>query len=494
MSYSKPLHLPDARRCAVILALVVGIGALQTAGAGPLQLPAWPQKFEIAGPESASFGFIVTQPGLVAIDVHANGAPVVATLVGALGRAAEQGGSGALRLSYEVAARDLKTSQLWTIRVRLAEPAAAAASARAGGIVTARYPAVDPAGAQAVLDRLAAQRGGAGQAAAQLSTDPQAAAAMSAKMDASLTERRSQLEQQRLATRGQMYAQLQPLFAAAQARLGGQVATRGLAPQSTAAMTAAPTAEMRAARPPVAPVTAPSSPASGGAGSGPSPPAAMPNVVINSLSAVQGQPGDPVLISGSGFGTGGVVHFIVGPGRDLIAQVDGGWSDTQVFVTVPDVSGVIGFNGQAYLVRSSDQMRSNLVPFHFNPLLEVRDLRSTMNRVLAPPSETNYGGAAYISRRNENPFAGFWGNDVLFNTAQLKNGWLVDDGFVYCEVTYYGNCNGGAYVASLARGSASPSMMVHWWIDAATNGIFMTYTYDVRIVGPKGVADGVSGP
>ena len=491
MSYFKPSRLRGAWRRASILALIVGIGALQSASAGPLQLPTWPQKFEVTGPESASFGFIMTQPGRVAIDVRASGAPIVASLLGPLGRAAEQSGSGSVRLAYEVTARDLQTSQVWTIRVRLAEPAAAAGGAHAGGMVVARYPSVDPAAAQALLDKMAAQRNVAEQSAAQRSRDPQAAAAVTAKMDAALNVRRSQLEQQQLAARSQMYAQLQPSFAAAQARLGGQVATRGLAPQISAAKTAAPTAEILAVKPPTAPVIASSSQALGGVDSLPAPQTVMANPIITSLSVVQGQPGDPVMIGGSGFGTGGVVHFIVGQGKDLVAKVDGGWGDTQVFVTVPEISGVMGFNGQAYLVRASDQVRSNLVPFHFNPSMEVRELRSTLDRVLAQPYYQLTTSASFIDRNNNNPFAGFWGNDAFFNNTRLANGWVVDDGLVFCGIV---TCDGGAYVASVARGTSSPSMTVHWWIDAAAPMKFLSYTFAVRIVGPKGVADGVSGP
>jgi hypothetical protein len=480
----------SALRCGyrgVAAYLVVSAVSLSSSAA-PLPLPTWPQKFDIGGPESATFGFMVTQPGPVAIDVQTNGAPVVATLQGAVPRAAEQGGSGTLHLAYQVTPQNLQVSAVWTVRIALIPPAAAA-GARAGGTIVVHAPLVDPAAAQALLDKANPRAQASLQARAQQRRDPQALATQAAQMDAVLNGRRAQYDQQRQQVRAQMHAQLQPLAAAAQMRLANRVGTRGLAQESSARMTAAPS---RAANPPTTPGTGSSSQPIVGVGSSPSP-QTVANPVINSLSVAQGQPGDPVAISGSGFASGGEVHFLINPGQDVVAHVDI-WSDTQVFAEVPDASGVLGFNGQAYIVRAGDNIRSNFVPFRFNPGVEFRDLRSTMDRVLQPPFNAEHSPADTIFRDNANPFAGFQGNDVLFASTQLKNGWVVEDAFAYCD-TFILRCAGGAYALIVPRGSSSPATTMHWWIDSAgLDESIMDYTFAVRIVGPKGVPDGVAVP
>jgi hypothetical protein len=471
--------------CRVAAFLVVS-AVSSSSSAAPLQLPNWPQKFDIGGPESATFGFIVTQAGPVAIDIQTNGAPVVATLQGAVPRAAEQGGSGNLHLAYQVSPQDLQAGALWTVRIVLVPPAAAA-GARAAGTIVVHVPPVDPAAAQVLLDKANAQAQASRQTVAQRRPDPQAAAAQAAQMDTALNGRRAQYDQQRQQVRAQLHAQLQPLAAAAQMRLANRVGTRGLAQESSARMTAAPS---RAAKAPTAPGTGSSSQPVVGVGSGPSP-QTVANPVINSLSVAQGQPGDPVMITGSGFAAGGEVHFIINPGQDVVAHADI-WSDTQVFVDVPDASGILGYNGEAYVIRAGDNVRSNLVPFHFNPGVEFRDLRSTLDRVLQDPFNGFVSTTGDIYRDNFNMFAGFQGNDVLFVSTQLKNGWVVEDASSSCIPTL---CNGGAYALVVPRGSSAAATTVHWWIESS--GIYesvMDYTFAVRIMGPKGVPDGVAVP
>jgi hypothetical protein len=494
MSNSIPSGLSTTGSRAMLAGLILGALVVSSLSAAPLQLPAWPQRFDITGPESVSFGFIVTQPGPVIVDIQTNGTPIVASLQSAQPPAAEQSGSGSLHLAYQVTARDIQTNPMWTIKMKLAQPMSAESAGHAAGNVAVHAPAVDPGVAQALLDKGIAQQQSAKQAAAQ--RPAQADPAVTAQMDAVLNGRRAQFEQQRQQVRAQMHAQLQPQAAAAQARLANRVGTRGLAPASTAMMSAAPPTELRAARVATVSATASSSQALTAAGSGPGPQTVMPNPVINSLSAVRGQPGDPVLINGSGFANGGEVHFVINPGKDVVAHVDI-WSDTQIFAEVPDASGILGFNGQTYVVRT-DLARSNIVPFQFNPGTEFRDLRSTLDRVLQYPYIASSTTANQVDRDNANPFSGFQGNDMLFLTTRLKNGWVVDDAFVYCLYNLYGMnfCSGGAYPAAVSRGSPSPSLTVHWWIDPGPFGNYsnLAYQFDVRIVGPKGVPDGVAVP
>ena len=47
------------------------------AGQSTSKIPTFPQKFDVQGPESASYGFAVTQPGPIVVEANAQGAPIV---------------------------------------------------------------------------------------------------------------------------------------------------------------------------------------------------------------------------------------------------------------------------------------------------------------------------------------------------------------------------------------------------------------------------------
>ena len=63
------------------------------------QLPTFPLKFEVQGPEVDSFGFAVTQPGPVMVDVQAQGAPVIVTLQSPGGQPITQRATGNFRMN-----------------------------------------------------------------------------------------------------------------------------------------------------------------------------------------------------------------------------------------------------------------------------------------------------------------------------------------------------------------------------------------------------------
>ena len=237
----------------------------------------------------------------------------------------------------------------------------------------------------------------------------------------------------------------------------------------------------------VPPPTASSAQPLESAGSGPPPQKVMPNPAIASMSVTQGQPGDPVMITGSAFSNdGGEVHFIINPGKDVLARVDF-WSDTQLFLTVPDASGILGFNGQAYMVRGSDKVKSNLVPFRFNPGLEPRQITGTGDRALAWPFVED-SSATTIKHVSYSFFWGHKGDDVFFLSTKLKNGWVVDSASVSPSCSKSGV---GAYVGELRPGTDSPYLKVHWWINPMG---CLYYGFGVVVIGPKGVPDGVAVP
>ena len=352
----------------------------------------------------------------------------------------------------------------------------------------------------------------------------QAAAQAATQMAATFQQHKAQFDRQQMDRRAAMMSQIQPQLDQLRSRMSGQIRPRGIEGSDGASgeTGASPEGEIgtRALRgdqmigtmqqldgatmqripkmavPSQLP-TASSAQAIQSAGSGPGPQSVMPPPAIASLSITQGQPGDPVMINGSGFSNGvGEVHFIVNPGKDLVAPVQV-WTDTQIFVTAPDIAGVLAYNGVVYVVRGSDQAKTNLVSWRFNPSLELRELRWTTDRRLRSPfqPEANYRPTT-IAHGNGNPFIGYKDDDEFFVTTRLKNAWLVDDVSVTCAVPWGGGmCDGDAYAVESRRGTDSPYLKVHWWLAPAFGDYKYTYyTYIVRIVGPKNVPDGIAVP
>lgn len=84
-------------------------------GQSNAQLPTFPQKFDVQGPESDSFGFAVTQPGPVVVDVQNQGAPVIVTLQGPASQPISQQGAGQVRLAYTVTPQDIQNGVLLSL-------------------------------------------------------------------------------------------------------------------------------------------------------------------------------------------------------------------------------------------------------------------------------------------------------------------------------------------------------------------------------------------
>ncbi len=297
----------------------------------PMQEPTWPQRFEVSGPEIDSFGFAVTQPGQVVVVVQALGAPVVVSLHGPAPQPISQQGSREVRLTYSVTPQDVQKSLFWGVQIRLAQPMPPAQGGRASGSVMVQHPPVNVAQVQAAV---AAQQQAAQQQVAQRQAqEQQVGAQVAAQIEAAFQQRKAQFEQQRRQRHAALMAGVQPALDRMRARGQGRIGTRGIEGTEAAAGEPRPQGtEDIGTR-------------------GLSPDQMMgitrlqlqtvvPNPTITSLSVAQGQPSDPVMITGSGFSNdGGEVHFIINPGKDVVAHVDF-WSDTQLFVTVPDATGI----------------------------------------------------------------------------------------------------------------------------------------------------------
>lgn len=213
--------------------------------------------------------------------------------------------------------------------------------------------------------------------------------------------------------------------------------------------------------------------------------------VITSLSVQQGQPGDPVMINGTNFGSGfGEIHFVIAPGKDLVAPAGAVWSDTQIFTSVPVETGVLAFNGTVYIKRAGDQKMSNLVAFRFEPTWELRQMGRTSDTQVAQPGRIHANGRDIV-HENGSPFWGYKGNDILFNNTRLKNGWVADNAFV----TVFSQRCGGAYVNDTKLSTDWPYLDVRWWVDGCVPYLaIVSYGIQVTIRGPKGVPDGVVMP
>lgn len=318
-----------------------------TPGLQDAQLPAFPQKFDVQGPEFDSFGFAVTQPGPIVVEAQSQGAPVIVTLQGAVPQPISQQGAGQVRLTYTVTPQDVQKGVLWGVQIRLAQPAPPQQGGRAAGSVMVQHPPVNQAAVQQALQVLTAQ-----QKQPSPQEQQQASAQAMAQSEQAFQQRKAQFDRQQMDRRATLHAQIRPQLDRLQSRMGGQIRPRGLEESEGASAEAGVSPEgeigtralrgdllMGITKQPldtttgqklgaiVPPVTASSAQPVQGVGSGSGPQSVMPPPAIASLSVTQGQPGDPVLINGSGFSNGGgEVHFVVNPGKDLVAPVQV-WTD-----------------------------------------------------------------------------------------------------------------------------------------------------------------------
>jgi hypothetical protein len=230
-------------------------------------------------------------------------------------------------------------------------------------------------------------------------------------------------------------------------------------------------------------VTIPASP-----GATPPPPPTKP--IIGAFNTYA-RSGEQLRIDGRGFGsTRGTVHFILPTGQELSADTVTRWDDDIIFLVIPDIATFQRLDAQLYLLRS-DGMRTAPRAFHFEPTVEMREIRQVreeQSRFDWPFEPPVYGGR--VRRYNYNLFAGFKGNDDLNNLFRLSNGWVVESAEVFLDPV---NQNGGAYVWDLYEGTNRAGLNVRWWINPGFPSS-LSYSIAVRIVGPIGKPDGIAVP
>lgn len=468
-------------------------GQRQPGGAltGQFRLPTWPQKFAVQGKEPASFGFAVTQPGPITVDVQAQGAPVQVTLVGPGSQPHTEAGAGSVRLTHAVTPQNIQQGLLWTIRIGIQAPPGQAPALQANGTIAVQAPPADPAAVQAQLAALSAQR----QANQQ-----RAAIDAKAKMDAAFQAHKADFERRQQESRAAAMAQIQPVLAQLQGRIG----TRGIEGGATAAQEGSDVAARGmgtrgieggegAAQAKEASAQEGSDASTRGIGTATmqfaplisTMPVAVPT--ITKLSVPQGQPLTPVIIEGKNFGTQPAsALFVISPSGAVSGRIEA-WSDAMIVADVPDASGLFAYDGKMFVKTAAGN--SNEVPFRFIPAQETRLISMTRDMVLAPPSGSGTTGDHVWHGPNSfwECFVGNKGNDVLFPTSRLKNGWTVQTGVI----SDLRSGSDWVWLVDSRPGTDTPYLNVRWSYDAF-NEVY--YTFGVYIAGPKGVPDGIVVP
>jgi hypothetical protein len=448
-----------------------------------------PQAFELQVGEQTSFGFAASQPGPILVTVTWQGAPLLVTLVKPGGGTLERQGSGTVSLQYAATAEDVRKGVLWAVNLRAPQaatlptgtasnqvhekPVKQQPQVLAKGTVILHHPPGDPKLAQAELKARQDQA-----KAAQAKPQPAPSA------PSLLAQKQAALQKQQATRQIQLLEQVRSkLPAEVHQKMAQKIAAAASQPLPGAKVLGTTLPSAAGSGGPVPPSGTPGTKATKDA-----PPAGTSDPVIASLSISAGQPGDPVLITGSGFsGTTGEVHFIVANGRDLTALISG-WNDGQIFTAVPDVSGLQAFSGQVYVKRGAASSR--FVPFQFNPALEYRSVALTTDRLLSKAGSGESFSPQYSSISHEGIFDlfGARGEDEYFLVTRLRNGWVVDSAYV--SNPFSGTLgtwtagNASAYITEFRGGTDSPYVKVHWWREGYS---LVTYRPNVIIRGPKGV-------
>lgn len=510
------LNAPSARG-SVVPSLPPAVPAAAAPGAAIE--PSWPQKVELLAGERSSMVFAVGRPGPIRVTLQASGVALVLSLRRPDGRVVEHQGSGQIVIEDAADAADIARGLFWGVGMRTAQEAPRAAQGVvkgriapqvvARGSLDVQHPGADAASVKAAAHAMQSQ---AQQPAAPPKAPPGAtlAAARAAQQQAQAAHDKevalrhsTELAKLRPTLAPQVHAQLDQRIAL---RLQGQTV------QQAAAMTPVrliqgPAASSRrgaglpmeasggllvvaggtgtaqgAATGGVAPVGS-----GGGAAAGAAPPAPPP--VLSATSTGEGDPGTPVMLSGSDLGNApGLVQFIVGNGKFVTAPITY-WSSTQIVTEVPYADGVPNFNGQVYVQRA-DGVNTNLQPFRFLPLYDVAEIGlpdDQADRITAPsigildgylrifpPDPAEIGHTAAM-------FWGFNGDDKFYMNSQTRNDWVVTGARLdFLRLEREGH--GGAYLVDTRPGTQSPYVQVRWWLEPGiAQGGSNSLKYSIRV-------------
>ena len=501
-----PMQWPIGLALAAILMAATAAVAQQISHTGPI----WPQTWTANEREPAGYAIAVTRPGLITVTVNALGTPVLVALYGAAPQAvAQQVSSGFIRLSYQVTPENVHSGILWRIQIAVTQ-----APGRATGTIAIDQPPADPQVVGAMLKQLTMARH---HANTQTTTGAQAAPS------AVLQARRAKFEQNLVARRAALHNAIKsrlsmtPTLAPMPNSAGG-VATRGLAPPT-----------------PIQPYVA--SKLSGGLPPHQPGPASIASIV-NGEGTQQVLAGDPLAITGSGFGptdNGAYVEFMVlnAPGLPSPYSLGGGpvlgWSDLQILVDVPYFDGFSGPLQLGIIVHPKGRPASNLtLGFNLMPTMDLvevpvppmlgnsyvhkpgtgipyADISGTTGSVINTgtasdvstiPDGWHADFGPWVVEENQADWLGDKGDDEFYMQTVLATGWSVYSAevdvqyvfacFVFSCVKLAGTdpqAQNYAYAYMVDGGGATrPWLKVHVWENAFNS---VTYAIHVVVIGPK---------
>lgn len=453
----------------VRLLVTLSLAASTLAAQSPQSEPVWPQRFVLETGQRQGFGFIVGEPGRIVINVQWQGAPLVVSLAKPGRAAIEKQGSGSATIEFDATAEDVRNGVLWAVSLRAVQEqkptaeagvrtvrksAKAAVAAIATGTVSVVHPPANLQRAQAELAALSqnaksrparriVEAAVPVDAVLQTALNGETAARQSALLQALSSRIPSQVQQaltQRIArgAQGRQAAVEQAPVASKQSAMAASKGAMGRVSQAQSAGTGTGGT--------AAPV---------GGAQGQSIAAALS---VTSLSIAEGRPGDPVMITGRGFGVASPdrgVFFIIGPGTTVRADADH-WTDTEILVTVPNtlrnspISGLPEYPGGQVFVSLGGGKDSNLSRFGFKPSL------------------------ALVSECTTTDWQLFWffpgqGDTEYYKGTRLRNGFVLFDLFLWVErVPLIGwmTASSDATIAEFTADTDSPYAKIHWWADA----------------------------
>jgi hypothetical protein len=221
---------------------------------------------------------------------------------------------------------------------------------------------------------------------------------------------------------------------------------------------------------------------------------AVPAPTITSLSTTSGEPGDPILVSGTGFTAATEVYFLVAPNRQEKANISFA-GDTQLMVDVPLVTGIPAFSGLV-LVKREDGQVSQGSPFRFTPRTVVTNFNfENVNDVIlhndaaGDTTKDFRGGKTGFTVEHDRPIfilLGIKVDDTLFANTRLTNSWVVED--ILLDIPFPATSR--AQLQESGKGTSALRMKVHGWTVAPFEGIlfYVQYSASVLIRGPEGLS------
>jgi hypothetical protein len=363
-------------RAALVVMIVFAWVALAGAGfaaTAEYTLPTWPQPFGLSHGQAAGFGFPVTQPGTVTVDIEWTGAPLTVALQEMSALAAGTSGQQRLtvpgsqqqappraRLTFSLSAADVQRSPIWRVTLGVpAQPAPAGApSPAAQGRIAVTAPPLDGAGLHARLQPVLEQHKAA--AARFQPVSPEA-------VQAAAAQKRQAFYQAR-ATK--LAAERQGILAQAKTSMDS---ARGGLQQASAAVGAPRPASQRVAWSPAA-LAARRLGRTGTPGVMP-PTTSYDKPTLLRMTPGQGSPGDEVVIVAGGISddpVGKQVLFTVQPmvtlpGKIVSTSIFGTEVTLVVAVPAPPALGTPSYQGTVHLLDEKG-VATNTQPFRFNPI------------------------------------------------------------------------------------------------------------------------------